>query len=177
MTHDAHHEHVIFQNTPRHCKPNFDSCETVIPSKSPVADHHAVSNSYAFFFLFNTTCVGRYVYWGEYPLSFAACLGQEESYRLIVARGADPNNQDTNGNTVLHMLVIYEKIVSIHGGTNEKDMDKKKTRLFADLSRVTTPAWSDFYPYSLSRLSSPRPFQTTAFFHVFPFPSTIRTRY
>jgi ankyrin repeat protein len=54
----------------------------------------------------------RYVYWGEYPLSFAACLGQEESYRLMLARGADPNNQDTNGNTVLHMLVIYEKIVS-----------------------------------------------------------------
>lgn len=53
----------------------------------------------------------RYVYWGEYPLSFAACLGQEESYRLMLARGADPNNQDTNGNTVLHMLVIYEKIV------------------------------------------------------------------
>ncbi|XP_050521894.1 transient receptor potential cation channel subfamily V member 5 isoform X2 [Daktulosphaira vitifoliae] len=51
-----------------------------------------------------------YVYWGEYPLSFAACLGQEESYRLMLARGADPNNQDTNGNTVLHMLVIYEKI-------------------------------------------------------------------
>lgn len=53
-----------------------------------------------------------YVYWGEYPLSFAACLGQEECYRLILARGADPDKQDTNGNTVLHMLVIYEKVVS-----------------------------------------------------------------
>ncbi|KAJ9591720.1 hypothetical protein L9F63_001748, partial [Diploptera punctata] len=51
-----------------------------------------------------------YVYWGEYPLSFAACLGQEECYRLILARGANPDNQDTNGNTVLHMLVIYEKV-------------------------------------------------------------------
>lgn len=55
----------------------------------------------------------RYVYWGEYPLSFAACLGQEECYRLILAKGADPDRQDTNGNTVLHMLVIYEKLVSI----------------------------------------------------------------
>lgn len=54
----------------------------------------------------------RYVYWGEYPLSFAACLGQEECYRLMLARGADPDKQDTNGNTVLHMLVIYEKLVS-----------------------------------------------------------------
>ncbi|XP_059608807.1 transient receptor potential cation channel subfamily V member 5 [Phlebotomus argentipes] len=51
-----------------------------------------------------------YVYWGEYPLSFAACLGQEECYRLVLARGADPDAQDTNGNTVLHMLVIYEKV-------------------------------------------------------------------
>lgn len=55
----------------------------------------------------------RYVYWGEYPLNFAACLGQEECYRLILARGADPDKQDTNGNTVLHMLVIYEKLVRI----------------------------------------------------------------
>lgn len=73
----------------------------------------------------NTVYVDRYVYWGEYPLSFAACLGQEESYRLMLARGADPNNQDTNGNTVLHMLVIYEKIVSIHEGTDEKNMENK----------------------------------------------------
>ncbi|XP_043266847.1 transient receptor potential cation channel subfamily V member 5 [Venturia canescens] len=51
-----------------------------------------------------------YVYWGEYPLNFAACLGQEECYRLMLARGADPDKQDTNGNTVLHMLVIYEKL-------------------------------------------------------------------
>ncbi|CAM1318145.1 Nan (predicted) [Pycnogonum litorale] len=51
-----------------------------------------------------------YVYWGEYPLSFAACLGQEECYRLMLAKGADPNNQDTNGNTTVHMMVIYEKI-------------------------------------------------------------------
>ncbi|XP_022906014.2 transient receptor potential cation channel subfamily V member 5 [Onthophagus taurus] len=51
-----------------------------------------------------------YVYWGEYPLSFAACLGQEECFRLMLSRGADPDAQDTNGNTVLHLLVIYQKI-------------------------------------------------------------------
>lgn len=55
--------------------------------------------------------LSRYVYWGEYPLSFAACLGQEECYRLMLARGANPDNQDTNGNTVLHMLVIHNKLV------------------------------------------------------------------
>lgn len=56
------------------------------------------------------TTYDGYVYWGEYPLSFAACLGQEECFRLVLARGADPDAQDTNGNTILHMLVIYEKI-------------------------------------------------------------------
>ena len=53
-----------------------------------------------------------YVYWGEYPLSFAACLGQEECARLLIAKGADPNLQDTNGNTVMHMLVIHDKKVT-----------------------------------------------------------------
>ncbi|XP_035213588.1 transient receptor potential cation channel subfamily V member 5-like, partial [Stegodyphus dumicola] len=51
-----------------------------------------------------------YVYWGEYPLSFAACLAQEECYRLLLAKGADPDMQDTNGNTVLHILVIQNKL-------------------------------------------------------------------
>ncbi|KAK5646070.1 hypothetical protein RI129_004534 [Pyrocoelia pectoralis] len=51
-----------------------------------------------------------YVYWGEYALSISACLGQEECYRLILAKGADPNVQDTNGNTALHLLIIYEKM-------------------------------------------------------------------
>lgn len=50
-----------------------------------------------------------HVYFGEYPLSFAACLGQEECVRLLVAKGANPNYQDTNGNTVMHMLVIHDR--------------------------------------------------------------------
>ncbi|XP_013397110.1 transient receptor potential cation channel subfamily V member 5 [Lingula anatina] len=49
------------------------------------------------------------LYFGEYPLSFAACLGQEECVRLLVAKGADPNLQDTNGNTALHMIVIHDR--------------------------------------------------------------------
>ena len=51
-------------------------------------------------------------YYGEYALSFAAVLNQEESVRLLVAKGADVNVQDTNGNTVLHLLVIYDNLVS-----------------------------------------------------------------
>ena len=47
-----------------------------------------------------------YAYFGEYPLSFAAILNQVECIRMLMAKGADPNLQDSNGNTVLHMLVI-----------------------------------------------------------------------
>ena len=34
-----------------------------------------------------------YVYWGEYPLNFAAVLNQEECYRLILSRGANHDLQ------------------------------------------------------------------------------------
>ncbi|XP_078357292.1 uncharacterized protein LOC144642181 [Oculina patagonica] len=49
-------------------------------------------------------------YWGEYPLSFAASLGLEDMVRYLLARGACPNKKDTNGNTVLHMMVIHDKM-------------------------------------------------------------------
>lgn len=58
----------------------------------------------------NTNFYG-YTYWGEYPIGFAACLGQEECVRLLVANGADPNLVDSNGNTVLHLLVIHDQKV------------------------------------------------------------------
>ena len=31
--------------------------------------------------------------------------------RYLLARGACPNKQDTNGNTVLHIMVIHDKLV------------------------------------------------------------------
>ncbi|XP_054168639.1 transient receptor potential cation channel subfamily V member 5-like, partial [Oppia nitens] len=51
-----------------------------------------------------------HVYWGEYPHSFAACLELEDCYRLLYAKGANPDSEDTNGNTVLHMTVICNKM-------------------------------------------------------------------
>jgi transient receptor potential cation channel subfamily V protein 5 len=60
----------------------------------------------------NTNYVG-YAYFGEYPLSFAAILNQEECVRLLIAYGADPDKQDFNGNTVLHMLVINNNFVRL----------------------------------------------------------------
>ena len=37
---------------------------------------------------------------------------QEECVRLLLAKGADPNMQDANGNTCMHILVIRNNIVS-----------------------------------------------------------------
>nr|XP_033327234.1 transient receptor potential cation channel subfamily V member 5 [Megalopta genalis] len=85
------------------CFGNFMCPEDQKSSRSDSMDHEWVCVA-------PETNYSGYVYWGEYPLSFAACLGQEECYRLILARGANPDKQDTNGNTVLHMLVIYEKL-------------------------------------------------------------------
>ncbi|KAL8580157.1 hypothetical protein ACOMHN_043042 [Nucella lapillus] len=50
-----------------------------------------------------------YCYYGEYPLAFAACRGNEELYDFLIDNGANPNAQDSFGNTVLHMLVIHEQ--------------------------------------------------------------------
>lgn len=52
-------------------------------------------------------------YFGEYPLSFAAVLNHEDCLRLLLAYGADPNRQDSNGNTVLHLLIIHNNFVII----------------------------------------------------------------
>lgn len=52
------------------------------------------------------------MYFGEYPLAFAASTNQEDCYRILRAKKADPNAQDTNGNAVLHMCVIHEDLVS-----------------------------------------------------------------
>jgi transient receptor potential cation channel subfamily V member 5 len=53
-----------------------------------------------------------YFYYGEYPLSYAALLNQNDCVRLLIAYGADLNMQDSNGNAVLHMLVINNNLVS-----------------------------------------------------------------
>uniref|UniRef100_A0A158P911 ANK_REP_REGION domain-containing protein n=1 Tax=Angiostrongylus cantonensis TaxID=6313 RepID=A0A158P911_ANGCA len=55
----------------------------------------------------NTRYTGQ-MYWGELPLSFAACTNNQDCFRLLRAFRADPNMTDTNGNTVLHMTVIHD---------------------------------------------------------------------
>ncbi|KAL1285239.1 Transient receptor potential cation channel subfamily V member [Trichinella pseudospiralis] len=50
-------------------------------------------------------------YFGEYPLAFAASFGNKDIYDALIDFNADPNAQDTYGNTVLHMCVIHNSIV------------------------------------------------------------------
>ena len=51
-------------------------------------------------------------FYGEYPVSFAASMGDQESYDCLLEKGASPNVQDTFGNTVLHIVVINNRTVS-----------------------------------------------------------------
>ncbi|XP_076304093.1 uncharacterized protein LOC143222084 [Tachypleus tridentatus] len=49
-------------------------------------------------------------YMGEYPLAWAACCEDKTIYDLLLHHGANPNFQDKFGNSVLHVLVIRDKL-------------------------------------------------------------------
>uniref|UniRef100_A0A915JE52 Ion transport domain-containing protein n=1 Tax=Romanomermis culicivorax TaxID=13658 RepID=A0A915JE52_ROMCU len=51
-----------------------------------------------------------FAYYGEYPLAFAACFQNKDVYDKLIEYGANPNMQDSLGNTVLHMCVINNSI-------------------------------------------------------------------
>ncbi|CAF1277507.1 unnamed protein product [Adineta steineri] len=51
--------------------------------------------------------VGRPCYYGEFPLSFACCTNQWHIAEILLKYGADMDAADSNGNTVLHLLVIH----------------------------------------------------------------------
>ncbi|XP_071793459.1 transient receptor potential cation channel subfamily V member 5-like [Asterias amurensis] len=61
------------------------------------------------FNLYSNTNYEGLTYWGETPLTFAACLDLDHVFRSLWVKGADINAQDTNGNTVLHMMVLHDK--------------------------------------------------------------------
>ncbi|XP_053381357.1 transient receptor potential cation channel subfamily V member 5-like isoform X2 [Mercenaria mercenaria] len=94
------------------CYGNFFTPDDQKDSRTDSMDHEWVD-------VCQKTNYEGHVYFGEYPLSFAACLGQEECVRLLVAKGADPNLQDSNGNTVMHMLVIMDRKCSLAEGAME----------------------------------------------------------
>nr|XP_050863720.1 uncharacterized protein LOC127070009 [Vespula vulgaris] len=49
-------------------------------------------------------------YLGEYPLAWAACCANESVYNLLLDIGADPDEQDSFGNMILHMVVVCDKL-------------------------------------------------------------------
>ncbi|KAL7022581.1 hypothetical protein ACKWTF_012298 [Chironomus riparius] len=49
-------------------------------------------------------------YFGEYPLAWAACVNNESVYNLLLEIGSDPDAQDSFGNTILHMVVVNDKL-------------------------------------------------------------------
>lgn len=55
-----------------------------------------------------------YAYYGEYPIHFAAATGNQEIYDYLIDHGANPNAQDTFGNTALHMVVICNQVVRLY---------------------------------------------------------------
>lgn len=85
------------------CSGNFFNCDDLKRSRSDSADQeHCLLAK-------NTDYIGH-LYWGEYPLAFAACLSQDDCFRLLCAFGASPNSQDSNGNTVLHICTIRSNL-------------------------------------------------------------------
>ncbi|CAJ0938885.1 unnamed protein product, partial [Mesorhabditis belari] len=87
----------------KRCFGAFFCTEDQKTSRTDSMEHEAVDLSP------KTNYTGR-MYFGEYPLHFAACMNQPECYRLLLVKKANPNAQDTNGNTVLHMCVIHENM-------------------------------------------------------------------
>ncbi|KAI6205701.1 Transient receptor potential cation channel subfamily V member 6 [Aphelenchoides besseyi] len=83
------------------CYGAFFCPEDQVSSRSDSLEHEYVDLN------LRTDYSGK-MYFGEYPLAFAACTNQVECYRILRSKRADPNAQDTNGNTVLHMCVIHE---------------------------------------------------------------------
>ena len=49
-------------------------------------------------------------YLGDYHLAWAACQANETIYNLLLEKGADPDAQDGFGNTVLHMVVVTNRM-------------------------------------------------------------------
>ncbi|XP_069474600.1 transient receptor potential cation channel subfamily V member 6-like [Ambystoma mexicanum] len=75
--------------------------ETVTKLLALGADVHAQASGTCFMPGKECLC-----YYGEFPLSFAACIGNEEITRLLIDHKARLDAQDSLGNTVFHVLTL-----------------------------------------------------------------------
>lgn len=51
------------------------------------------------------------LYLGEYPLNWAASIGDKRIYNTLISYGANPSLTDSFGNTVLHVIVARDQLV------------------------------------------------------------------
>lgn len=114
---------MIIGETPLHICIMYDDLETIqylIESRGINVNQRCIGGKFAGSFKGKDTTTAiknsRYeslAYYGEYPLCFAACFASKEVYDYLVEKGADPNLKDSNGNTLLHVMVINNNIVSL----------------------------------------------------------------
>lgn len=78
-----------------------------------------------------------YAYYGEYPIHFAAATGNQEIYDYLIDHGANPNAQDTFGNTALHMVVICNQVVRLYIMMKRKNPDT-----ILSLKKLCSPIYS-----------------------------------
>jgi ankyrin repeat protein len=124
---EVHNEHESYQcdvigETPLHIAIMYNDLTTikfVVEECGYSVSQRSVNNDFVSGFTnkeaiksINSSQYDGLAYYGEYPLALAACFSDKDIYDYLLSKGADPNLPDTNGNTVLHVLVINNKLVS-----------------------------------------------------------------
>ncbi len=112
----------IIGETPLHIAIMYDDLETIeyiVEARGFNVNQRCVGGKYNGSFKDKETAYAikkseyeNLAYYGEYPLCLAACFASKEVYDYLLDKGADPNLKDSNGNTLLHVLVINNKIVN-----------------------------------------------------------------
>ncbi|EDV19284.1 uncharacterized protein TRIADDRAFT_62262 [Trichoplax adhaerens] len=78
-----------------------------------------------------------YAYYGEYPLAFAACFERKDMYDYLLDKGAQVNAQDTFGNTILHLLIIHNKLDMISYVMKHTSVPNRSIKNKAGLTPLT----------------------------------------